>query len=79
MAFWLNGLPVKSGILRVYSLHEFLLFWQLDVKKHCQILFSKYFKAHDETDLSNGQDVRTHECIALGPTGNAQAVKFSVY
>ena len=30
--FWLNALPVKSGILRVYSLRDILLRWQLYAK-----------------------------------------------
>ena len=77
VAFWLNALPVKSGISRKFSPREIILRWQLDVKKHCRVLFGEYCEAHDEPDPSNGQDAHTHSCLALGPTGNAQgSVKF---
>ena len=42
-------------------------------------MFGEYCEVHDEPDPTNTQVPRTHEALALGPTGNSQGtVKFSV-
>ncbi len=43
-----------------------------DFKKHYRVLFGSYCKVHDEPDPSNTMEPRTHEAIALGPSGNLQ-------
>ena len=55
VAFWLNALPVKSGISRKFSPREIILCWQLDVKKQCRVFFGEYCEAHDEPYPSNGK------------------------
>jgi hypothetical protein len=77
IVLWLNAFPVKSGISTIYSLRELLVRWKLDYKKHCRVLSGCYCKVHDEPVPTNTMVVRTHTCIALGPTGNLQgSVKF---
>ena len=49
----------------------------MDAKKHCRVLPGSYCEVHDETKPTNTTVSRTHEGIALGPTGNIQVnVKF---
>jgi hypothetical protein len=69
---WLNAFPVKTGISSTYLPQEILVRWQLDYKKHYRVLPGTYRKVHDEPDSSNSMVGRTHEGIALGPTGNLQ-------
>jgi hypothetical protein len=74
---WLNAFPVKSGISVVYTLQELIVRWRLDYKKHCCVLPGTYCEVHDEPTPTNIMAWQTHECIALGPTGNLQgSVKF---
>ncbi len=47
---WLNAFPVKTGISSTYLLREILVRWQLDYKKHCQVLPGTYCKVHDKPD-----------------------------
>ncbi len=70
IVLWLNAFLVKSGILATYSPRELLLRWRLDYKKHCRVLPGTYCKVHDEPVPTNTMTWQTHECIALGPTGN---------
>jgi hypothetical protein len=77
MVLWLNAFPVKNGISAVHLPRELLVCWRLDYNKHCQVLPGTYCKVHDEPLPSNIMTPRTHEAIAVGPTGNLQgSVKF---
>jgi hypothetical protein len=77
MVLWLNAFPVKNGILAVYSPWELLVRWQMDYSKHCRVLPGTYCEVHDKPSLSNTMMPRTHEAIAMGPTGSLQGtVKF---
>ena len=79
IVFWLNAFPVKSGVSKQFSPQEIILRWQLDIKKHCQVMFGEYYEVHNELDPTNTQVPRTHEAFSLGPTGISQGtVKFSV-
>jgi hypothetical protein len=74
---WLNAFPVRNGISTKYSPRELILRWKMDYKKHCRVLVGTYCEVHDEPSPSNTMISRTHEGIALGPTGNLQgSVKF---
>jgi hypothetical protein len=75
---WLNSFLVKSGISQTIILpRELLLHWRLDYKKHCRVQPGTYCEVHDEPVPMNTMAWRTHEAIALGPTGNLQgSVKF---
>ena len=49
----------------------------MDYKKHCRVQVGSYCEVHNEPSPSNTMVSRTHEAIALGPTGNLQgSVKF---
>jgi hypothetical protein len=77
IVLWLNAFPVRSGILSTFSPRELLVRWRLDHKKHCRVLLGTYCEVHDEPMPTNTMTPQTHECIALGPTGNLQgSVKF---
>ena len=77
MVLWLNAFPVKSGISQTFSPRELLVRWRLDYKKHCRVLPGTYCEVHDEPVPTNTMAPRSHEAIALGPTGNLQgSVKF---
>jgi hypothetical protein len=74
---WLNAFPVKSRISQTISLRELLMRWRLDYKKHCRVQPGTYCEVHDEPVPTNTMAWRSHEAIALGPTGNLQgSVKF---
>jgi hypothetical protein len=77
IVLWLNAFPVKSRISSTFSPHELLVWWKLDYKKHCLVLPVTYCEVHDEPSPLNTMTPRTHEAIALEPTGNLQgSVKF---
>jgi hypothetical protein len=77
IVLWLNPFPVKSGISAVYPPQELIVRWRLDYKKHCRVLPGTYCEVHDQPTPTNTMAWRTHECIALGPTGNLQgSIKF---
>ena len=74
---WLNAFPVKLGISQTISPRELLMRWRLDYKKHCRVQPGTYCEVHDEPVPTNTMAWRSHEAIALGPTGNLQgSVKF---
>ncbi len=72
MVLWLNAFPVKNGISAVHLPRELLVCWRLDYNKHCQVLPGTYCKVHNKPLLSNTMMLRTHEAVAVGPTGNLQ-------
>ena len=77
VTLWLNAFPVKSGVSGTFSPREKLLRWRMDAKKHCRVIPGSYWGVHDEPNPTNTTVSRTHEGIALGPTGNLQgSVKF---
>jgi hypothetical protein len=77
VVLWLNTFFVRNGVSAVYSPRKLLVRWKLDYTKHCRVLPSTYYKVHDEPLPSNQMTARTHEAIAMGPTGNLQgSVKF---
>ena len=49
----------------------------MDGENHCRVLTGSYCEVHDNPNPYNTTVSRTHEGIALGPTGNLQgSVKF---
>ncbi len=77
IVLWLNSFPVKTGISSRYSPCELLVQWHMDYKKHCRVLPGTFCKVHNEPVLLNTMEPKTHEAIALGPTGNLQgSMKF---
>ena len=70
MVLWLNAFPVKNRISAIHLPRELLVCWRLDYNKHCQVLPGTSCEMHDEPLPSNTMMPRTHEAIAVGPTGN---------
>ena len=69
---WMNAWPEKLGISQTFSPREIVLRWQLSTKVHAKAKFGSYCVAYDEPDITNTQDLRGHDCICLGATGNRQ-------
>ena len=51
--FWLNAMPVKSGISAIFSPRELICHQKVDVKKWCKLLFGEYVEAHEEPTVTN--------------------------
>jgi hypothetical protein len=50
---------------------------EIGIQKHCWVLPGTYCEAHNKSVPLNSMEPRTHETIALGPTGNLQrSIKF---
>ena len=74
VVLWLNAFPVRNGVSKFYSPRSIVLHTKLNWKRHCQVPFGTYCEIHDEPDPSNDMTPRTHEGIAVGPTGNIQGI-----
>ena len=48
--FWLNAFPMRSGISKQRSPREIILHFQLDIRKHCQVMFGEHCEVHAEPD-----------------------------
>ena len=75
VVMWLNAFPAKAGISEIYSSREIVLRHRLDYSKHCKVQFGTYCEVFDQPEPSNSMTARTHEAIALGPTGNLQGTQ----
>ena len=64
--------PMTSGISRVWSPCEIVGRHKLNVTKHCKIPFGAYCVVHDEPNMTNSMEPRTHEKRSFGPMGNMQ-------
>jgi hypothetical protein len=69
VVLWLNAFPVQSRVSGIHFPWELLVQWKLDSKRHCLVVPGTYCKVHYEPSPSNTMIARTHEGIALGPTG----------
>ena len=73
--FWLNVMPVKSGISTIFSPRELICHQKVNAKKWCKLLlFGEYVEAHEEPTVTNSMQPRTTPAICLGPTGNFQGL-----
>ena len=72
VVMWLNSFPVATGVSSIYSPREFLLHHKLDARLHCRVPFGAYCEVHDDLEVTNSLQHRTHPAICLGPTGNLQ-------
>ena len=44
----------------------------VNITKHCIVNVGAYLEARNDVIITNGNNDRTHACIALGPSGNRQ-------
>jgi hypothetical protein len=72
VVFWINTMPLDTGVSDVYSLRENVTGMKLDFKKHCRARFGANFEASYSDDITNTMKDRTHSWINLGPTRNVQ-------
>ena len=70
--FWLNALPVNSGMSCTISLRTLMTGTTIEFNKHCKIEFGAYTKAHEKTFPRNSTQSHTEPAICLGTTGNLQ-------
>ena len=70
--FWLNALPVNSGMFCTISPQTLMTGTTIDFKKYWKIEFGPYAEAHKKTFPHNSMQSRTEPAIWLGPTGNLQ-------
>ena len=47
--FWINGLPIKSGMFCMISPKTLMTVTIIDFKKHCKIKFNAYAEAHEKS------------------------------
>ena len=68
--FWLNAFPVKNGCSEVLSPREIVTQMKISYSKHCRVSFGTYCEVHNNPAITNTIKARTHEGIAMVPTGN---------
>ena len=66
----LNALPPKSGLSKTYIPLTTKTGKSLDFKKSCKLHFRAYTQVHEDRNVTNTLEERTHGSICLGPTGN---------
>ena len=49
--FWINVIPVKSGMSSIYSLRELICHQKVDAQKWCRLMFRDYIKTHEKFPL----------------------------
>ena len=74
MVYWLNSIPLNTGVSPTMSPRTIITGQLLDYHKHCRYEFGKYVQTHEEHD--NSLLSRTVGAIALRPTGNQQGGYF---
>ena len=72
VCLWLNVFPLQSGITGGFSLREIVTGLTVNFTKHCTVDVGACVEASIDAIITNGNNDRTHACIALGPSGNRQ-------
>ena len=68
----LNAFLLRSGITGGFSPRELVIGLTVNFTKHCTVDVGTYVEASTDAIITNGNNDRTHACIALGPYGNRQ-------
>ena len=71
---WINVFPLKGGISEFLSLWTILTGTQLNYAMDCHLPFGSYIQAHEEPNLTNGQESRMVGAICIGQSGNIQGL-----
>ena len=72
VCLWMNAFLLQSGITGGLSPGELVTGLIINFSKHCTVDVGAYVKASTYVIITNGNNDRTHVCIALGPSGNRQ-------
>ena len=70
--FWVNALPINSGMSSTISPWTLVTRAAIDFSKHCKIEFGVYAEAHKTIFPRNSTQSHTEPAICLGPTVNLQ-------
>ena len=73
VVLWLNATnyTLRSNV----SAREFITGQSIDIDAHCQQPFGQYCEPHNDQEVTNGMNPRTHPCICLGTTGNRRGTQ----
>lgn len=69
---WLNALPNDSSIYDELSPREMVIGTPTDFITDCRIEFGTYCQIYENPNITNTQETRSRDAIALGPSGNRQ-------
>ena len=71
-SFWLNTLPVNSGMSCTISTQTLMTGNKIDFNKNCKIEFGAYVEAYEKKFPLNSTQSHTEPVICLGPIGKLQ-------
>ena len=69
---FVNAVLAAEGIHQIFSLCEVVTQCKVDFKKDYKAQSGLYMEASTDAVVTNDMKSLTHECIALGPSGNWQ-------
>ena len=72
VCLWMNDFLLLSGNIEGFSTRELVTGLTINFTKHCAVYVGAYVDAITNAIIPNGNNDRTHACIALGPSGNRQ-------
>ena len=68
----LNAFPRDQGVTGGFLPKELVTGRTINYLRYCRATVGAYIEANRDAVFTNGQDNRTHPCIALGVSGNLQ-------
>ena len=68
----LSAFPRYQGVTGGFSPRELVTGRTINYLRDCRATVGAYIEASRDAIVTNGQDNRTHTCIALGASGNRQ-------
>ena len=77
--FWLNALPINSGMSSTISPRTLITGTIINFSKHWKIEFGAYAEAHEKIFPRKSTQSRTEPSICLVPTGNLQDFYWLLY
>ena len=69
---FVNAVPAVEDIFQIFSPRETVTQTKIDFEEDCKVQFGSYVESSTDAIVMNDMTSRTHECIALGPSGNWQ-------
>ena len=72
VVMFLKAFPPKSGVSNTYSPYTTMIGKTVDWSKSFKLHFRAYEQVHEDRNVTNTLEGRTHIEICLGPTGNLQ-------
>ena len=69
---WLNAIPHTDGVVEGLSPRELATGRKVDYARDYRSCVGAYVEASTYAIVTNDNTLRTHRCIAVGPSGNLQ-------